>query len=78
MLGVIKPHVAPTLDGAPWFDGLLPFDPRSRDPSHRARAVVRRLRAARPDLAVLLPNSFRSALTGVPEGIPQFYRVRRA
>jgi heptosyltransferase II len=62
MLGVIKPHVAPTLDGAPWFDGIVPFDPRSRDPSHRARAVVRRLRAERPDLAVLLPNSFRSAL----------------
>ncbi|MBV8615131.1 MAG: hypothetical protein JOY66_15395 [Acetobacteraceae bacterium] len=24
------------------------------------------------------PTAFRSALTGVPEGVPQFYRVRRA
>ena len=30
VLGVIKPHVAPTLDGAPWFDDLIPFDPKAR------------------------------------------------
>jgi heptosyltransferase II len=62
LLGVIKPHVAPTLDGAPWFDEMIPFNPKARDPRHRMIGVIRRLRRERPDLAVLLPNSFRSAL----------------
>jgi heptosyltransferase-2 len=71
ILGVIKPHVAPTLDGSPWFDGLLPFNPKSRDPAHRMRAVIRRLRGARPDLALLFPNSFRSALVAWLSGAPR-------
>ncbi len=58
---MIKPHVAPTLDGGPWFDEILPFDPRAQVPDHRTAALIHRLRADRPDLAVLLPNSFRSA-----------------
>lgn len=62
LVGVIKPHVAPTLGGAPWFDELVFFDPRSSDPNVRTLAVLKRLRALRLDLAVLLPNSFRSAL----------------
>ncbi len=62
LLGVIKPHVAPTLDGAPWLDDRILFDPRARDPVHGMRAVLKRLRGERPELAVLLPNSFRSAL----------------
>jgi len=62
ILGVIKPHVAPTLDGNPWLDERILFNPRSTDPGHRTPALIRRLRAERPDLAVLLPNSFRSAL----------------
>ena len=62
ILGVIKPHVSPTLDGAPWLDDRILFDPRSRDPDHGTRAVLKRLRDERPELAVLLPNSFRSAL----------------
>jgi heptosyltransferase-2 len=60
--GVIKPHVSPTLDGAPWLDDRILFDPRSRDPEHRAWQVLSRLRAEHYDLAVLLPNSFRSAI----------------
>ena len=33
MLGVIKPHVAPTLDGDPWFDERDPVRPEvARDP----------------------------------------------
>jgi len=61
MVGVIKPHVAATLAGGPWFDELIPFAPKARDPQQRSLALVRRLRAGRFDLAVLLPNSFRSA-----------------
>jgi heptosyltransferase-2 len=62
MVAVVKPKVAPTLDGGPWFDDRIGYDPRSPRDDERSRAVVRRLRAERADLAVLFPNSFRSAL----------------
>jgi heptosyltransferase II len=71
MLGVIKPHVAPTLDGTDWLDEMIPFDPNARDRRHRSAAVWARLRAERADLAVLLPNSFRSALLAWSAGIPR-------
>jgi heptosyltransferase-2 len=70
-IGVIKPHVAPTLDGAPWFDELIGYDPRGRDREARTWPLLRRLRAERADLAVLFPNSFRSALLARMAGIPR-------
>jgi heptosyltransferase-2 len=60
LLGVCRPYVATTIDGAPWFDDLILFDkkgPRER----REVGVIRRLRRERVDAAVLFPNSFRSA-----------------
>ncbi|MCU1376787.1 MAG: lipopolysaccharide heptosyltransferase [Actinomycetia bacterium] len=68
---VIKPHVAPTLDAAPWVDRIIPFHPKAKDPAHRSLAVLRRLRSDRFDLAVLMPNSFRSALMARLAGIPR-------
>src|SRR5262245_54444350 len=58
---VVKPSVAPTLEGNPWLDRVVLFDPRSKDRAHRAASVARRLRSLRPDVALLLPNSFRSS-----------------
>jgi heptosyltransferase II len=69
--GVIKPQVAPTLDGTSWFDELIGFDPRSGAREQRSIAVVRRLHRGRFDLAVLLPNSFRSALIAWLADIPR-------
>ncbi|HEX8203752.1 MAG TPA: lipopolysaccharide heptosyltransferase II [Isosphaeraceae bacterium] len=69
--GILKPGVAPTLDGAPWLDERILFDPRARVPEHRTRALLWRLRASRFDLAVLLPNSFRSAALAWLAGIPR-------
>jgi heptosyltransferase-2 len=71
IFGVIKPHVAPTLDGNPWLDGLICFDPKARDRRFRTLAAWRQLRAARAELAVLLPNSVRSALLAFAAGIPR-------
>jgi heptosyltransferase-2 len=68
---VIKPHVAPTLDGTAWFDELIGFDPRSVVRHQRTVAVVRRLRRGGFDLAVLFPNSVRSALIAWMAGIPR-------
>ncbi len=71
LLGVIKPHVAPTLDGNPWLDALIRFDPKAADRRDRTAAVVSRLRAERADLALLLPNSLRSALVAWAAGVPR-------
>ena len=62
MVAVIKPKIAATLDGGPWFDDRILFDPKSKRPEERTQAVARRLRDERPALAVLFPNSLRSAL----------------
>ena len=69
MIGVIKPQIAATLDGNPWFDELFRFDPKSRNRAFRTTAVRRQLRSERADLAVLFPNSFRSALLAWSTGI---------
>jgi heptosyltransferase-2 len=61
LAAVLRPGVAPTLEGAPWLDEVLLCDRRRGRPEHAARALVRRLRADRYDVAILLPNSFRSA-----------------
>lgn len=69
LVGVIKPHVAPTLDGNPWFDALIHLDPKARDPRHRTLGALALLRAERAELAVLMPNSIRSALIAFAAGI---------
>jgi heptosyltransferase-2 len=69
--GVMKPPIAPTLAGGPWLDEVILTDPGSKDPSRRFLGVVQKLRAGRFDLAVLLPNSARSALMAMLGGIPR-------
>ncbi len=70
VVGVIKPQVAPTLDGTRWLDELIRFDPRSSHRECRTIAVVRKLRQEQFDVAVLLPNSFRSGLIAWLARIP--------
>jgi heptosyltransferase II len=61
LIGVLKPYVAGVLEGSPWLDRHVLLD--SRGPfRHRWPAVAAQLRRERPDVAVLFPNSFRSAL----------------
>jgi lipopolysaccharide heptosyltransferase II len=59
LVGVARPYVAGVLEGADWFDELLPATPDLQG----VFAVARRLRQLRPAVAVLLPNSVRSAFT---------------
>ena len=72
LIGVIKPQVAPTLDGSPWFDDRIFFDHRSsnRRSPHR-RWSFAGCAASGFDLAVLLPNSFRLGLVAWLAGIPE-------
>src|SRR5215212_9610139 len=53
--GVMRPYVAGALEGGDWFDEALP--------ATGTLAAAWRLRRRKVDLAVLFPNSFRSALT---------------
>lgn len=62
VVAVVRPGVAPVLDGGSWFDDRILCDHRSTIPDHLPRATIARLREEGVDTAVLLPNSFRSAL----------------
>ncbi len=54
MVGVMKPYVAGVLEGSPWLDAVVP--------AGGWMSASWALRKERIDLAVLFPNSFRSAL----------------
>jgi len=61
LLGIAKPYVAGVLEGGHWFDELVLAPGQSW--SAEVLTLGWKLRARRIDLAVLFPNSFRSALT---------------
>jgi lipopolysaccharide heptosyltransferase II len=61
IVGICRPYVAALLDGAPWLDEIVFLD-RGGLGKHRWPSVAWQLRKQRPDLAVLFPNSFRTAL----------------
>ena len=65
---LVKPVVAPVLDGLNTCDHRILFDPRSSKPELQASQVLKQLRGIKPDLTILLPNSFRSALMGFRSG----------
>jgi heptosyltransferase-2 len=58
---VVKPYVAGVFEGCDWFDRVLVVPTRNWDGG--VLAVAGHLRRGRYDLALLLSNSFRSALT---------------
>jgi heptosyltransferase II len=61
LVAVCKPYVADVLAGTPWFADVIHSDKRGPR-RQRMFAVARKLRANRPDAAVLFSNSFRTAL----------------
>lgn len=65
---LVRSYVKPIIDAAPWYDRLITLRPRRSalsQTSNRRRstaALTTRLRRGDFDTALLLPNSFRSAL----------------
>jgi len=62
IVGIMRPYLRPLLAGTCWLDELWYYDPRSTRAELRPVAVARRMRQKGFDLAVLFPESFRSAL----------------
>jgi heptosyltransferase II len=65
---LMRRYVKPVYAGMPWANRLLTFRP-TRHRGGGALSLGHRLRAGQFDLAVLLPNSFKSALTCKVAGI---------
>ena len=63
--GVIRPNLAPLLEGISAFDEVLPLDMKSS-----VFAAAKKLKATNSDAIILLPNSFRSALIARLAKIP--------
>lgn len=61
IVGILRPYVADVLDGLPLLNRTIQHDPRGDVADNRGWRFVRRLRRERFDLALLLPNSLRSA-----------------
>lgn len=61
IVGLMKPYVAGVFAGGDWFDEIVPFNGGSW--SQGVLATAWRLRRRNVDLAVLLSNTFRAALT---------------
>jgi heptosyltransferase II len=61
IIGITRPYLADVLAGTSWLNEQWFFDPRSKDRSRRVWAIVRRMRAEKFDVAVLMTNSFRTA-----------------
>jgi heptosyltransferase II len=61
IVGVMRPYVADVLAGTELVDRYLFHEPRGESPKYRGWRFVRTLRKEKFDLAVLFPNSLRSA-----------------
>lgn len=68
IVGVLRPYVADVLAGLDLVDRMILHTPRGRDPEHRGWQFVRQLRRERFDVALLLPNSLRSAWLACASG----------
>ena len=71
---LIRKYARGVVADAPWFDDLIEVDDKTIG---GVAALVSRLRRLKPDLALILPNSFRSALIARLSGARRIYGYRR-
>ncbi|MFM7319313.1 MAG: lipopolysaccharide heptosyltransferase II [bacterium] len=66
---VVKPVVRPVLDGLLCVDNTILLDHRSAMLEHQPKSVISEIKMLGAELAVLLPNSFRSAVMAWRSGV---------
>ncbi|MDP6057936.1 MAG: lipopolysaccharide heptosyltransferase II [Pirellulaceae bacterium] len=73
IVGIMRPYVSEVLDGTPWLQERIFYNPKSNDKNQTSWSLIRRLRQMRLDTMVLLPNSLRTGaiawLSGARERI---------
>jgi heptosyltransferase-2 len=74
IIGAVRPYAKGVVADGPWFDQLV--DLRDKTFAGFLQAV-RRLRADRPEMGMVLPNSWRSALIARLAGVRRVYGYRR-
>jgi heptosyltransferase-2 len=71
LVGIVRPNLRKLLAGTDWLDEQWSFDPRTTHRGLRQWALVRQMRKARIDMALLLPNSLRSAVLTWAAGVKE-------
>ena len=74
IIGLIRKYAAGVVDGAPWFDQIIEINDKT---TRGFFNLVREIRRLKPDLAIVLPNSFRSALIARSGGAKKIIGYRR-
>lgn len=67
---LLRPFVKGVLEGAPWFDEWIEFDPKEKHKQPgKYLSLIRKLRKEQFDMGIILPNSFSTALVAWLAGI---------
>jgi heptosyltransferase-2 len=74
IIGLIRKYAGGVVEGGPWFNDLIKVNDKTIRGVFQASCRIRRLN---PDMAFVLPNSFRSALIARLGGAKQIYGYRR-
>ena len=75
MIGLIRQKVRRVVDDGPWFDDIIDCEDKTWSGFRR---TAKRIRATKPDMAILLPNSIRSVLPIRLGSVKQIYGYRRS
>jgi heptosyltransferase-2 len=75
MIGLIRQKVRGVVEDGPWFDDIVDCEDKTW---FGLRRTAKRIRAIKPDMAILLPNSIRSVLPIRLGSVKQIYGYRRS
>lgn len=74
-MGLIRGYARGVVEDGPWFDQLIEINDKT---SLGFLNLVYQIRRLKPELAVILPNSFRSALIARLGGVKKIYGYHRS
>ena len=74
IIGLIRAYAAGVAADGPWFDQLIKIQDKTFGGFLN---LIREIRRLNPDMAIVLPNSFRSALIARCGGVGKIYGYRR-